>query len=142
MNRFIEEIIQLGIKSIFIVVLMSAFMGAVIVIQTATAIDSAWIPDYTAYKGKTQAKGGGGKESQSQGKGAVIGEPMHPGGAKGSAKGTMERRRMCPRGAGKKGTANTNAYSAQTGTFVKNAATKGTITECVRHLPTSANIHR
>jgi len=46
-NRFIEEIIQLGIKSIFIVVLMSAFMGAVIVIQTATAIDSAWIPDYT-----------------------------------------------------------------------------------------------
>ena len=46
-NRFIEEIIQLGVKSIFIVVLMSAFMGAVIVIQTATAIDSAWIPDYT-----------------------------------------------------------------------------------------------
>ena len=26
---------------------MSAFMGAVLVIQTATAIESAWIPDYT-----------------------------------------------------------------------------------------------
>jgi len=46
-RRFTEEIIQLGVKSIFIVILMSAFMGAVIVIQTATAITSAWIPEYT-----------------------------------------------------------------------------------------------
>ena len=46
-KRFIEEIIQLGIKSLFIVSIMSAFMGAVLVIQTATAIESGWIPDYT-----------------------------------------------------------------------------------------------
>lgn len=46
-NRIMEEIVQLGIKSMGIVILMSAFMGAVIVIQSATAIDSAWIPDYT-----------------------------------------------------------------------------------------------
>ena len=46
-RRFIDEILQLGFKSIFIVILMSAFMGAVIVIQTATAITSAWIPEYT-----------------------------------------------------------------------------------------------
>jgi len=46
-RRFIDEILQLGVKSIFIVILMSAFMGAVIVIQTATAITSAWIPEYT-----------------------------------------------------------------------------------------------
>ena len=46
-KRFVDEVIQLGVKSLFIVSLMSAFMGAVLVIQTATAIDSAWIPDYT-----------------------------------------------------------------------------------------------
>ena len=46
-KRFADEVIQLGVKSLFIVSLMSAFMGAVLVIQTATAIDSAWIPDYT-----------------------------------------------------------------------------------------------
>ncbi len=46
-NRLMEEIYQLGIKSIGIVVLMSAFMGMVIVIQTATAIDSPLIPAYT-----------------------------------------------------------------------------------------------
>jgi len=46
-RRFTDEIIQLGVKSIFIVILMSAFMGAVIVIQTAAAITSAWIPEYT-----------------------------------------------------------------------------------------------
>ena len=45
--RLVEEIVQLGVKSLFIVILMSVFMGAVIVIQTATAIDSAWIPDFT-----------------------------------------------------------------------------------------------
>jgi phospholipid/cholesterol/gamma-HCH transport system permease protein len=46
-KRLIDEIIQLGVKSLFMVVLMSAFMGAVLVIQTASAIESAWIPDYT-----------------------------------------------------------------------------------------------
>ena len=45
--RLMEEMMQLGIKSLGIVILMSAFMGAVLVIQTATAIESAWIPDYT-----------------------------------------------------------------------------------------------
>ena len=46
-KRFVGEVIQLGVKSLFIVSLMSAFMGAVLVIQTATVIESAWIPDYT-----------------------------------------------------------------------------------------------
>jgi phospholipid/cholesterol/gamma-HCH transport system permease protein len=46
-SRLMEEIVQLGIKSIGIVILMSAFMGMVIVIQTATAIDSPLIPAYT-----------------------------------------------------------------------------------------------
>lgn len=46
-NRLMEEIVQLGVKSVGIVVLMSAFMGMVIVIQTATAIDSPLIPAYT-----------------------------------------------------------------------------------------------
>jgi len=46
-NRLMEEIVQLGVKSLGIVVLMSAFMGSVIVIQTAAAIDSPLIPDYT-----------------------------------------------------------------------------------------------
>ena len=46
-KRFVDEIVQLGVKSLFIVILMSAFMGAVLVIQTASAIESAWIPDYT-----------------------------------------------------------------------------------------------
>lgn len=46
-KRLMDEIIQLGVKSLFMVVLMSAFMGAVLVIQTASAIESAWIPDYT-----------------------------------------------------------------------------------------------
>lgn len=46
-KRFLDEVIQLGVKSLFIVSIMSAFMGAVLVIQTATAIESAWIPDYT-----------------------------------------------------------------------------------------------
>lgn len=46
-KRFINEVMQLGINSLGIVALMSTFMGAVIVIQTASAIDSAWIPDFT-----------------------------------------------------------------------------------------------
>lgn len=46
-NRLMEEIVQLGIKSVGIVVLMSVFMGMVLVIQTASSIDSPLIPDYT-----------------------------------------------------------------------------------------------
>ena len=46
-RRFVDEVIQLGLKSLFIVILMSGFMGAVLVIQTASVIESAWIPDYT-----------------------------------------------------------------------------------------------
>ena len=41
-KRFVDEIIQLGLKSLFIVILMSGFMGAVLVIQTASVIESAW----------------------------------------------------------------------------------------------------
>lgn len=46
-DRTMDEIISLGIKSLGIVVIMSFFMGSVLVIQTATAIDSPWIPRYT-----------------------------------------------------------------------------------------------
>lgn len=46
-NRTLDEIIQLGIKSLGLVVVMSFFMGSVLVIQTATAIDSPLIPRYT-----------------------------------------------------------------------------------------------
>ncbi|CAG5084218.1 MlaE family ABC transporter permease [Parvicella tangerina] len=46
-NRLMEEIVQLGIKSVGIVVLMSVFMGMVLVIQTASSIDSPLIPTYT-----------------------------------------------------------------------------------------------
>jgi phospholipid/cholesterol/gamma-HCH transport system permease protein len=46
-KRTVDETMQLGISSLGIVVLMSVFMGAVIVIQTATAIDSPWIPAFT-----------------------------------------------------------------------------------------------
>lgn len=46
-TRTMDEIVQLGVKSIGIVVLMSAFMGMVIVIQTATAIESPFIPPFT-----------------------------------------------------------------------------------------------
>lgn len=46
-NRLMEEIVQLGIKSVGIVVLMSVFMGMVLVIQTASSIDSPLIPLYT-----------------------------------------------------------------------------------------------
>lgn len=46
-KRVVNETMQLGINSLGIVALMSTFMGAVIVIQTASAIDSAWIPDFT-----------------------------------------------------------------------------------------------
>lgn len=46
-NRTMDEIIQLGIKSLGIVIIMSFFMGSVLVIQTATAIDSPLLPRYT-----------------------------------------------------------------------------------------------
>ncbi len=46
-NRTLDEIIQLGIKSLGLVVIMSFFMGSVLVIQTATAIDSPLLPRYT-----------------------------------------------------------------------------------------------
>lgn len=38
---------SLGIGSLGIIAIISAFMGAVITIQTAAQIDSAWIPAYT-----------------------------------------------------------------------------------------------
>lgn len=46
-SRLMMEIVQLGVKSVGIVVLMSVFMGMVLVIQTASAIDSPLIPLYT-----------------------------------------------------------------------------------------------
>ncbi len=46
-DRTMDEIIQLGIKSLGIVIIMSFFMGSVLVIQTATAIDSPLLPRYT-----------------------------------------------------------------------------------------------
>lgn len=45
-NTF-KEMISLGIGSMGIVAIISLFMGAVITIQTATNIDSPWIPSYT-----------------------------------------------------------------------------------------------
>ena len=38
---------NLGLGSLGIASIIAFFMGAVIVIQTASNIDSAWIPDYT-----------------------------------------------------------------------------------------------
>lgn len=46
-KRFLEEVQSVGLSSIGIVALMSGFMGVVITIQTASNIDSAWIPEYT-----------------------------------------------------------------------------------------------
>lgn len=46
-GRTMDEIIQLGIKSLGLVIIMSFFMGSVLVIQTATAIDSPLLPRYT-----------------------------------------------------------------------------------------------
>lgn len=45
-NTF-KEMISLGIGSMGIVAIISLFMGAVITIQTASNIDSPWIPSYT-----------------------------------------------------------------------------------------------
>lgn len=46
-RRIVVEIDKIGVQSIGIVALLSAFMGAVICIQTAAQIDSGWIPAYT-----------------------------------------------------------------------------------------------
>lgn len=43
----LDEIIKLGVGSLGIIAIISAFMGLVVTIQTASNIDSAWIPAYT-----------------------------------------------------------------------------------------------
>ena len=43
----LDEMVKLGIGSMGIIAIISAFMGAVITIQTAAQIESAWIPAYT-----------------------------------------------------------------------------------------------
>ncbi|MBL4578357.1 MAG: ABC transporter permease [Flavobacteriales bacterium] len=45
-KQTIKEIDSLGLDSLGIVAILSVFMGAVIVIQTAFGIDAAWIPLY------------------------------------------------------------------------------------------------
>jgi phospholipid/cholesterol/gamma-HCH transport system permease protein len=45
-KRTVEEMDLLGVRSLGIVALLSAFMGAVITIQTSANITSAWIPSY------------------------------------------------------------------------------------------------
>jgi len=46
-KKTIFEMSNLGLGSLGIASIIAFFMGAVIVIQTASNIDSAWIPDYT-----------------------------------------------------------------------------------------------
>lgn len=46
-RRILDEIDKIGVQSLGIVALLSIFMGAVITIQTAYNIDSAFIPAYT-----------------------------------------------------------------------------------------------
>jgi phospholipid/cholesterol/gamma-HCH transport system permease protein len=46
-KNIIKEIYNIGVSSISIVVILSLFMGAVIVIQTASNIDSPLIPSYS-----------------------------------------------------------------------------------------------
>ncbi len=46
-KRLFEEIQNIGINSIPIVALLSMFMGAVIALQTASNMDSPWLPEYT-----------------------------------------------------------------------------------------------
>ena len=46
-RRFFEEMELIGVKSIPIVALMSAFMGAVIALQTASNMDNPLLPAYT-----------------------------------------------------------------------------------------------
>ena len=45
-KRFLDEVIQLGLNH-FLLFLNVSLYGSCLVIQTATAIESAWIPDYT-----------------------------------------------------------------------------------------------
>lgn len=45
--RLFDEIQNIGINSIPLVALLSAFMGAVIALQTASNMDSPWLPEYT-----------------------------------------------------------------------------------------------
>lgn len=45
-KQFVTEVDKVGVQSVPIVALLSAFMGAVITIQTAAQIDSGWIPAY------------------------------------------------------------------------------------------------
>ena len=46
-QQLIKELDKIGVQSIGIVALLSIFMGGVITLQTASNIDSAWIPAYT-----------------------------------------------------------------------------------------------
>ncbi|MDC1202389.1 ABC transporter permease [Salibacteraceae bacterium] len=46
-RRLFDEMISLGLDSLGIIMIISLFMGAVITIQTAANIDSAFIPSYT-----------------------------------------------------------------------------------------------
>jgi phospholipid/cholesterol/gamma-HCH transport system permease protein len=46
-RRLFDEIEFIGINSIFIVALMSTFMGGVIALQTASNMTSPFLPDYT-----------------------------------------------------------------------------------------------
>lgn len=46
-SRLFNELEFIGVKSLPIVALMSAFMGAVISLQTASNMDSPWLPQYT-----------------------------------------------------------------------------------------------
>lgn len=47
LRRSFDEIDKIGLNSVGIVALMSFFMGAVITLQTASNIDSPWVPLYT-----------------------------------------------------------------------------------------------
>jgi len=46
-KRLFDEMVSLGLDSLGIIMVISVFMGAVITIQTAANIDSAFIPTYT-----------------------------------------------------------------------------------------------
>ncbi|MCB0759878.1 MAG: ABC transporter permease [Flavobacteriales bacterium] len=46
-KQIVFEIDKIGVQSLGIIGLLSAFMGAVICIQTAAQIESGWIPAYT-----------------------------------------------------------------------------------------------
>ena len=46
-RQLLLEIESLGIDSLGIIAIISIFMGMVITIQTASNIDSVWIPKYT-----------------------------------------------------------------------------------------------